>query len=88
MTSPITAGAPSWAGMPNLSLGLGGGPSGAYSTTNSTFNDGSFVVSNGGGSLDTALAGTAAVGSGILQQYLPYLLLGAVAWYVLKHRKA
>ncbi|AOJ83792.1 hypothetical protein WS86_24505 [Burkholderia savannae] len=73
--------------MPPLSLGFGAGPSGAYQTVSSPFNDGSFVVSNGGGSLDTALAGTAAVGSGILAQYLPYLLLGAIAWYVIKRRE-
>lgn len=88
MTSPITSGAPSWSGMPSLQAAFGGGPSAAYATTTSSFNDGSFVVSNGGGSLDTALAGTSAVGSGILQQYLPYLLIGAIAWYALKHRKA
>lgn len=84
-------GVPSSLGLPPLTLGGAAGP--AYSSTYNpnSFSDGAFIVS-GSGSLGTSIAGAVAGATnsfsmGSLGNLMPLLLLGGVAWIVLRHRK-
>jgi hypothetical protein len=79
--------------IPSLTGGAGGnaGPAVSSQTNPINFSDGSFVVS-GSPSLGTSIAGSLAGATnsfsfGSLTQMMPLVLLGALAWYAIKHHK-
>ncbi|WP_246794589.1 hypothetical protein [Burkholderia perseverans] len=79
--------------LPPLSLGFGGGsaaPSSATSYNPVSFNDGAFIVS-GAPSVGTSIAGAVAGATnsfsiGSFANLMPWLLIGGVAWIVIRHK--
>ncbi|ELW9447689.1 hypothetical protein QZM43_09760 [Burkholderia orbicola] len=68
------------------------GPSNASDYNPVSFSDGAFIVS-GSPQLGTSIAGAVAGATnsfslGSFQGLMPWLLIGGVAWFVLRHRKS